>query len=84
MPNTNTSCGCGVVCEGDDECIVSGGSIIPGGPAGEPIACCGQDLLFIQFCSDMPLPFDGGFPGVDAGFGVDAGAPFDAGVDAGP
>jgi hypothetical protein len=54
---------------------VSGGSFLPGGPAGEPTVCCGQDLIITQICSDTPFPFDGGFGGVDAGFPFDAGVP---------
>lgn len=67
VANTNTSCGCGVMCNtADDEtCVVSGGSIIPGGPSGAPGVCCGEDLLFTTVCSGGGFPGlgDGGLPG---------------------
>lgn len=64
--NTSTNCGCGVDCTAaGDTCIVSGGSIIPGGPTGAAGVCCGTEIPFIGgTCT-------GGFPGLG-----DGGLPF--------
>jgi hypothetical protein len=66
VPNSATSCGCGVVCDGSDDCIYSSGGLIPGLPGGMGV-CCGTSLGPLgSFCSDFG-GFDGGFPGLDGG-----------------
>ncbi|MEM9192695.1 MAG: hypothetical protein AAGF12_26210 [Myxococcota bacterium] len=51
VTNDEMNCGCGVVCSGDDMCVLaSGGLPIPGLPMGEGL-CCGQGAFGIAFCS---------------------------------
>lgn len=66
VANTTANCGCGVMCEGGDDCIVGGGLPIPGGPMAAPGVCCGMEIpIFGGFCTG------GGFPGLG-----DGGLPF--------
>ncbi len=76
VTNSDTNCGCGVVCNvADDEtCIFDSGFFGMGGTGG---VCCGTEglpPLFPGFCSGgIPIPGgDGGFPFP----GGDAGIPF--------